>query len=160
MVCCVTGHRPKGFPFPRVRGDERFERYLDKLKYEVGKLITEGYTYLVTGLAEGADLDFAWVGTLYRRKRPEVFIEGVAPYRRAKNPGSFRDKIISECDKVTVLSERYYSGCMQDRNMHMVDKSDIVLAIWNGEEHGGSWNTISYARSQGKKIVYIMLNEL
>ena len=160
MVCCVTGHRPKGFPFPRERGDERFERYFNKLKYELGKLISEGYTYLISGLAEGADLDFAYVGTLYREKYPNVFIEGAAPYRRKPDAGSFRDKIISRCDKVTVLAERYYDGCMQDRNMYMVDKADVVLAIWNGEQHGGTWNTISYAKSQGKKIIYIMLSEI
>ena len=160
MVCCVTGHRPAGFPFARNRGEERFERYLDKLKYEVGKLISEGYTYLISGLAEGADLDFAWVGTLYREKYPDVFIEGAAPYRISPRRGSFREQMMSECDKVTVLAEEYYPGCMQKRNMYMVDKADVVLAIWNGEAHGGTWNTISYARSRGKKIIYLMLSEI
>lgn len=40
---------------------------------------------------------------------------------------------------------------MQKRNEYMVDKSDLVLVIWNGEMRGEIWNTINYARSKGKK---------
>ena len=60
----------------------------------------------------------------------------------------------------TVISERYFKGCMQKRNRYMVDKSDLVLAIWNGSETGGTWNTIKYARSKNKEILYIMLDEI
>ena len=42
----------------------------------------------------------------------------------------------------------------------MVDRSDLVLAVWNGKEQGGTWNTIRYARLKGKEIRYIMLNEI
>ena len=42
----------------------------------------------------------------------------------------------------------------------MVDKSDLVLAIWNGEKKGGTWDTIKYAQKQGKTVKYIMLSEI
>ena len=42
----------------------------------------------------------------------------------------------------------------------MVDKSDLVIAVWNGKESGGTWNTIQYAKSKGKKIHFILLNQL
>ncbi len=48
---------------------------------------------------------------------------------------------------------------MQKRNEYMVDKSNLVLAIWNGDKSGGTWNTIKYAMKKGKNIRYIMLNE-
>ena len=42
----------------------------------------------------------------------------------------------------------------------MVDKSDIVLAIWNGEKIGGTWYTINYALKKGKTVKYIYLCEI
>lgn len=39
----------------------------------------------------------------------------------------------------------------------MVDHSLLVLAIWNGMEKGGTWNTIRYARQKEKAIQYIRL---
>ena len=42
----------------------------------------------------------------------------------------------------------------------MIDKSDLVIAVWNGEEKGGTWDTIKYARENNKTIRYIMLNEI
>ena len=71
-----------------------------------------------------------------------------------------RDDIIRQCDIQTVVSPAYFRGCMQKRNRYMVDNSDIVLAIWNGKETGGTWNTIKYARSKNKEIRYIMLNDI
>ena len=36
----------------------------------------------------------------------------------------------------------------------MVDAADIVLAVWDGKECGGTWNTIKYARDKRKEIRY------
>lgn len=46
------------------------------------------------------------------------------------------------------------------RNRYMVDHSDTVLAIWNGEESGGTWQTIKYARSKNKKIDIIHIDKI
>jgi len=70
------------------------------------------------------------------------------------------DYIIESCDNKSVLSNHYHRGCMDKRNRYMVDNSDVVIAIWNGSQHGGAWNTIQYAKRKNKKIIYLMLNEL
>ena len=59
MICCVTGNRPKGFPFPYDEDDLYFNTYLGVLDDTVEDLIYEGYTHFISGMAAGVDLDFA-----------------------------------------------------------------------------------------------------
>lgn len=40
---------------------------------------------------------------------------------------------------------------MNERNRYMVEKSEIVIALWNGKP-SGTYNTIKYAQSLNKKI--------
>jgi len=53
----------------------------------------------------------------------------------------------------------YMKGCMHERNKYMVDKSDLILAVWNGNKKGGTWDTIKYALKKKKKIIYIRLDQ-
>ncbi len=46
MVCCITGHRPQGFPFPRDEADERYIQYKKILFQSIEKLILNGYDIL------------------------------------------------------------------------------------------------------------------
>ena len=64
--------------------------------------------------------------------------EGVDAIRMAvkelENAGYMRDeRLLSLCDEVTVLQERYTAECMQKRNEYMVGKTDYVIAVWNGK---------------------------
>ena len=62
-------------------------------------------------------------------------------------------------DKVTFVSEEYSSDCMLKRNRYMVDKSELVIAVFNGTKSGGTWYTINYARRSGKQVEIIDLNK-
>lgn len=165
MICCVTGHRSPGFPFARNVSDVEYAFYIDRLYNEIQNLICEGYRDFITGMAEGADLDFARAVLYYKDIEMDITLEAALPYpvTYPKNQSEYieeRNDILSVCDKKTVVSDHYFRGCMQKRNCYMVDKADIVLAIWNGKSAGGTWNTIKYARSKGKNIRYIMINDL
>lgn len=70
------------------------------------------------------------------------------------------NRILGNADKITLVNDHYFSACMLVRNRYMVDHSDTVLAIWNGEESGGTWQTIKYARSQNKKIDIIHIDKI
>ena len=59
-----------------------------------------------------------------------------------------------------MVSDKYFNGCLFKRNIYMVDKSDLVIAVFNGEKKGGTFYTLSYAEKQGKIIEIIDLREL
>ena len=49
---------------------------------------------------------------------------------------------------------------MMDRTKFMVDNSERVIAVWNGENTGGTAFTIKYASKQGKEIYLIRSSDL
>ena len=161
MICCATGHSPKGFPFFRNEENSKFIAYKERLDREIVFLINEGYTHFITGMADGADLDFAENIIFHRKGKKVLHLEAALPYPPPlKIQNIKKGKILLECDSKHIVSPYYHQRCMQNRNEYMVDKADIVLAIWNGMQSGGTWNTIKYAKSIGKPIRYILLNEI
>ena len=162
MICCVTGHRPEGFPFPRSVTDTRYIQYRRTLFFTIEELILDGYDHFITGMAEGVDQDFARFVLQHKAQYPHILLEAALPYPFRASPyarEAAREKasILSRCDIVREISPVYYQGCMQKRNIFMVDKADLVLAVWNGTERGGTWNTIRYARQKERAIQYIRL---
>jgi uncharacterized phage-like protein YoqJ len=64
-------------------------------------------------------------------------------------------KILEEADIITKVSnEIYQPWLMQKRNEYMVDKCDLLLAIWNGSK-GGTGNAIKYGQKIKKQIKII-----
>jgi len=161
MICCVTGHRPEKFPFRYGEDTELHAKYLECLAEEIKKLALEGCTHFITGGARGVDSDFAEaVIELRDTQFGNIKLEAALPYpekpKKKPKASDSRSEIISRCDIVTSVSPAYHKGCMHVRNRYMVDKSDIILAFWNGEKSGGTWNTIEYARKKNREIRYVM----
>ena len=52
------------------------------------------------------------------------------------------------------LSDKFYKGCDNVRDQYIVDKCDVLLAIWDGNKSGGVWSTIRKAQKAGKRIIY------
>lgn len=53
------------------------------------------------------------------------------------------------------VSRKYYDGCMLARNRRLVDQAGILLAVYNGEQRGGTAATVRYARKAGREIIMI-----
>lgn len=61
--------------------------------------------------------------------------------------------IISAADAVRYICPRYSPACFQQRNEWMIDRSERVIAVYDGEP-GGTRNTIEYADGAGIRIVH------
>ena len=157
-ICCVTGNRPQKFPWKYGEGKEH-EKYLAGLARQIEELIKSGYTYFISGGALGVDQDFAEAVLHAKQVHAGIELEIAVPCRtqaaRWSEAEQFRYlSILDRADRVEILSEHYTQFCMLKRNEYMVDKSDLVLAYWNGEESGGTWYTMRYTKRK-KKELYI-----
>ena len=161
--CCCTGHRPSGFNWNYTdKKNPRHKEYLQALKNTLERLITvENYDYFISGGAIGVDTDFAET-VLFLKKKYNVNLELAIPCKNhdlkwlEKDKKRFK-KILKRADVVNVLSNEYTPTCMFQRNAYMVDCADKVLAVWNGEEKGGTWQTIKYARKKDKPLEFIRI---
>ena len=113
-----------------------------------------GVNYFVSGMAIGVDMDFAeMVIALRDAENYPIKLECAIPCHNHTLKWSKADilrynEILKCADSVNLISERYTTECMLKRNRYMVDKSDIVIAVFNGIEKGGTWHTINYAQKK------------
>ena len=166
-TCCLTGHRPKGFPWDYADKEcIEHKSYLALLRKKVVELISEGYTRFISGGALGADSDFAEIVIDLRKSAyPDITLEVAVPCPNQnlkwceEDKGRYK-KICNAADFVNVISEKYTNFCMQKRNEYMVDQSDFVIVVWNGKKQGGTYQTFQYAQRKKKPFMIIDLHDL
>lgn len=81
-------------------------------------------------------------------------IDQDATWINQKDKDLFR-KILSVADIVHEAPVPYSPFAMEQRNMYIVDHSDGLIAVWNGDMSGGTHNCIEYAKKKQKNIIYI-----
>ena len=164
-TCCCTGHRPKSFPFQYGIDIQKHSAYLKALSQKIELAITDyGITTFISGMAIGVDLDFAET-VLKLRYKYTITLECAIPCPNQTLKWNDTDKlryetILKRADKINLISERYTPECMLKRNRYMVDKSELIIAVFNGIKRGGTWYTIEYARKTNTTIELIDLCSL
>ncbi len=166
-TCCLTGHRPKGFPWNYADKDcIEHKSYIALLREKVVELISEGYSHFISGGALGADSDFAEIVIDLRKSAyPDITLEIAVPCPNQDLKWCTKDKhrykkICSAADSVNVTSKKYTNFCMQKRNEYMVDQSDFVIVVWNEEKQGGTYRTFQYVQRKKKPFIVIDLQDL
>lgn len=156
-TCCFTGHRPKYFAFRTNESDSDCILIKDFIRERCESLIAEhGVTHFYSGGALGVDTWAMEIVIGLKRKYSRITLECVLPY--AGMPDKFapadRERYVALApglDTVTALNEYYVPGCMQQRNEYMVDRSQYVIAVWNGQR-SGTGNTVRYAKRLGRTV--------
>lgn len=156
-VCAFSGYRPSKLPFPE--SDPACEVLKMRLKDEIYTAVQQGCTDFVCGMALGTDTWAAQtvleVKETLRGIKP-VHLHAYLPFPgqdsrwNAKSRRKYRE-ILNACDSVTVTSAQYLPDCMERRNRAMIQRADLLIAVFDGKS-GGTKNTVLMAHEKGIEI--------
>ena len=159
-ICCFTGHRPQSLPWGYNESGLAFILFKNKLKKAIKSAIADGFNHFISGMALGVDMLAAELVLELKKKHPNIILECAIPCKNqsCKWQSDSVDRynaILEQADKVTMVSDtNYFNGCMQKRNKYMIDKSERVIAVFNGTP-GGTAQTIESAKKAGREVVII-----
>lgn len=150
-TCCFTGHRniPSG----------QYQKIFAKTEEMIESLIIKGYLYFGAGGALGFDTIAAFAVLKLKERYPDIRLILVLPCLSqtrgwAQEDIEIYEDIKQKADKVVYTSQEYIRGCMHKRNRHLVDNSSACISYLT-EEKGGTFYTVSYARSKGIEVINI-----
>ncbi len=158
-TCAFTGHRPAKLPFG---SDEHCVAcmHLKVLIYtEAENAIKDGYTHFICGCALGSDTYFAEAVIALRKRYPGITLEAaLACETQAVHwPEEDRDRyfgILAQCDRETYVNRYYRNGCYLERNRYLVDRSQRLIAVYDGR-FGGTMYTVNRAQARQLELVVI-----
>ncbi len=159
-TCAFTGHRPHKFPWRYDETDSRCVALKAVLAEQISALDEAGVKHFLSGMAEAVDTWAALSVLDLREKDPAIKLHCILPCtaQAEKWSASSRElyrSILERADSVVYVSRNYHKDCMLDRNRFLVDHATILLAVYNGEQRGGTAATIRYAQKLGREIVVI-----
>ncbi len=163
-TCCFTGHRPNSLP---CKYDESHRHCLlikEKLKSMIRLAIGAGYTTFLSGMAIGTDLWAAEAVISLKTEFPQISLVAILPYanqanRWGDNLKARYNKVISNCNDVISLQQEYSKGCMHNRNRELINRSNRVIAVYDGRETGGTAYTVSLAMKKRLDVFFINSRE-
>ena len=158
-TCAFTGHRAAKLPWRFNENDSRCLALKARLYDVLETLCESGVEHCICGMANGCDLYFAEAVLLLQQRFPALTLEAAVPYAGQSERWFAGEKrryehILSRCSHVEVISEVYTRSCMMKRNRYMVDRCDLLLGCYDGQE-GGTLSTLRYAMKQGKEVIVI-----
>ncbi len=149
-ACCFTGHR--------VIPAAELTSLPQKTEDTVRRLIAKGFVFFIAGGALGFDtLAAETVLRLRDTEFPHIYLLLAIPCENqaAAWPPAEKlryAKIKEKANKVRILAEHYYNGCMQVRNRYMVDHASVCVSF-SVKSTGGTASTIRYAKKEGLAVI-------
>jgi uncharacterized phage-like protein YoqJ len=144
LIIAATGHRPN-----KLGGYDG--RTLNNLVHLArNHLIFSRPAKVISGMALGWDT--AWALAAMALQIPVI---AALPFRGQEtkwpsNSQRLYHQILTSAEKVVIVSPEYSIDAMQKRNMWMVNECNELCALWNGDNFGGTYNCLEYAKAVNK----------
>ena len=165
MRVAFTGHRPEQLHIGHNELSEEGQALRDFIINEIRVLEQAGADTFFCGAARGADIICGELVMQEKQAHPELKLICVIPFAEqargwAMNWAFRYRELLRNADQIVLMCSNYQRGCYHMRNRYMVDNCDLLIAIYNGENNGGTAYTVNYARERGKEILIIDPNTL
>ncbi|WP_300749355.1 SLOG family protein [uncultured Oscillibacter sp.] len=159
-ACAFTGHRPSKLPWRYNETDSRCVALKMVLTEQITALIEAGVTQFLSGMAEGTDIFCSEIVLALREKNPKIKLHCILPCTAQAEKWSVSSQelyrsILGRADSVVYVSRDYHEKCILDRNRFLVEHAATLLAVYNGEQRGGTAATIRYAQKMSREIMVI-----
>lgn len=148
----LTGHRPERLGY----AIDTFEtidwmRMIDWLKIQMKENnVTDAYC----GMADGCDIAYGIAALRLKEEGYPVRLHCILPCKNYNSSNAWYGQLKEVVDDWVELAEEFYRGCDDARDQYMVDHSDKLFAIFDGNKVGGVWSTIRKAKKKGIDIIY------
>ncbi len=154
QTACFSGHRilePQLLPALRALLDKTLE-----------ELWQQGYRRFICGCALGFDLLAGEAVVRFKETHAGTKLILAIPCasQTAKWPPYECQRyaqLLCLADETTVLSRKYYAGCMQVRNCYMVNQSSACVCYLR-QLRGGTLFTVNYALDQGLRVINLAMS--
>ncbi|MDF2686397.1 MAG: hypothetical protein K0S55_1578 [Clostridia bacterium] len=164
-VCAFSGYRPQKLPFTS-EDDDKCIYLKNELRREIIIAIESGYKNFISGMALGVDIWAAElvieIKNLYEPWGEKIKLFAAVPCPEQSSRWQEWQKehyndILECCEKIFVVSDKYTPECMNNRNGFMVERANMLIAVYDGKA-GGTANTIAMANRKGIPIKIINPN--
>ena len=150
--CCFTGHRPEKLRMCETEAKQALATAIDAA-------LMAGKRTFISGMARGVDI---WAAELVLQRRTadsSIHLICAVPHPGFEKRWSIQwqrryQAVLQKADLIREITPVFSMGSYQARNQWMVDRSSLVIAVFNGER-GGTKNTIDYAVAHGVEVAMI-----
>lgn len=162
-TCAITGHRPIRFKWKYNENNSGCKRLKKRLREQFTVLYDQGVHCFYIGGALGVDL---WAGEILLQMRacPEygdIQLAVALPFEGYDaawdETQKRRMKAICDQAETVVVCKQPGAVSYKRRNYYMVDRADILLAVYDNDRslRSGTGVTVNYAKKKERKIIFI-----
>jgi len=149
---CFTGHRDLSCDIEDLK--KRVYNALERA------IVNAGITEFYNGGAVGWDMLTAQEVLKLREKYSHIKLHMILPcspesqsYNWTPEQKKAYFSILEQADSIEQISERYFDGCMKQRNTRLVELSDCCFCYWNRTFRSGTAQTVRMAQRKHIMIV-------